>query len=145
MNISAVRSFLGNSSMTLQEDDVDNIVKQLEADTTSGLNRFAPIRTRTIMQGKASNEWLSTTLISILKARSVKFSIFIAHHATRFFTTGRFPSAWKVDLLIPLMKKPGLDVEDFKNCRPISTLITIRLRPKILCSQIPIILADYFH
>ena len=53
--------------MMLQEDDVDNIVKQVEADITSGLNRFTTTRVLTKRQGKASNQWLSTEALSTRK------------------------------------------------------------------------------
>ena len=53
------------------------------------------------------------------------FVIIITHFANRSFKTDLIPSAWKVDLVTPLLKKPGLDVDDFNNFRPISNLATV--------------------
>jgi hypothetical protein len=52
-------------------------------------------------------------------------SISISHLANRSFATGQLPSSLKFGLVTPLLKKPGLDMADYKNFRPITNLTTI--------------------
>jgi len=61
----------------------------------------------------------------LLKQCSPKLSTVIAHLANRSFETSRFLSSLKFGLVTPLLKKPGLDVTDYKNFRPITNLTTV--------------------
>ena len=70
MDIPAFAAFLRNSSsMKTIHSDVDAATRQLDADITSGLNRFAPVRIRTRRQGKTGNNWLSDEASSARKER----------------------------------------------------------------------------
>ena len=63
---------------------------------------------------------------SLLKSSADTFSILISHLANlSFFTQATFPSKFKLALISPLLKKPGLPKSDFANFRPISNLNTI--------------------
>jgi len=83
--------------------------------------------------------------ISLLKQCSAELSSVIAHLANRSFATGKFPASMKNGLVTPLIKKPGLDVSDFKNFRPITNLSTVskllerlalaRIKPHIAASS----------
>ena len=63
--------------------------------------------------------------ISVVKSCSAKFSAIIAHIANISFKASRFPSAWKAGLVALLLKKPGLNTNDFKSFRPITNLTTL--------------------
>ena len=64
---------------------------------------------------------------SLLKSCADTFSILISHLANLSFTqaTSTFPSKFKLALISPLLKKPGLPKSDLANFRPISNLNTI--------------------
>ena len=53
------------------------------------------------------------------------FSILISHLANLSFTQATFPSKFKLALISPLLKKPGLPKSDLANLRSISNLNTI--------------------
>ena len=62
---------------------------------------------------------------SLLKSCADTFSILISHLANLSFTQATFPSKFKLALISPLLKKPGLPKSDLANFRPISNLNTI--------------------
>ena len=62
---------------------------------------------------------------SLLKSCSDIFSILISHLANLSFTQATFPSKFKLALISPLLKKPGLSKSELSNFRPISNLNTI--------------------
>ena len=62
---------------------------------------------------------------SLLKSCADTFSIIISHLANLSFKEGTFPSKFKLALVSPLLKKPGLPKSDLANFRPISNLNTI--------------------
>ena len=78
---------------------------------------------------------------SVLKRCSGVFAPLIARLANLSFDQGKFPSQFKQAQVTPLLKKPGMDVDDPASYRPISDLNTIskiverlalgRLRPQI--------------
>ncbi|HSN23842.1 MAG TPA: reverse transcriptase family protein, partial [Methylomicrobium sp.] len=82
--------------------------------------------------------------ITLFKQCSAELSVVIAHLANRSFMTGTFPTMMKAGLVTPLLKKPGLDVSEQKNFRPITNLTTVskilerlalaRLRPHLTAS-----------
>ena len=63
--------------------------------------------------------------ISVVKSRSAEFSAIIAHIANTSFKADHFPSAWKAGLIVLLLKKSGLDTNDFKSFRPVTNLVTL--------------------
>ena len=62
---------------------------------------------------------------SLLKSCADIFSILISHLANLSFTQATFPSKFKLALISPLLKKPGLPKSSLSNFRPISNLNTI--------------------
>ena len=82
--------------------------------------------------------------ISVIRSCSAEFVAIIAHIANTSFKAGRFPSARKAGVVAPLLKKPGLDTNDFKSFRPITNLTTLskllepltlsRLKPHVVMS-----------
>ena len=48
----------------------------------------------------------------------------IVHIANQSFTSGRFPTAWKDEIVAPLLNKPSLDTGNFKNFCSITNLTT---------------------
>ena len=62
---------------------------------------------------------------SLLKSCADTFSILISHLANLSFTQATFPFTFKLALISPLLKKPGLPKSDLANFRPISNLNTI--------------------
>ena len=75
--------------------------------------------------------------VSLLKACSAEVSVPIAHLANSSFSTGTFPSIYKVGLVTPLLKKPGLDKSDMKNFRPITNLSTIsKILERLVLAQL---------
>ena len=62
---------------------------------------------------------------SLLKSCADTFSIRISHLANLSFTQATFPSNFKLALISPLLKKPGLPKSDLANFRPISNLNTM--------------------
>ena len=67
-------------------------------------------------------DYIST---SLLKSCADVFSILISHLAKLSFTQATFPSKFKLALISPLLKKPGLPKSELSNFRPISNLNTI--------------------
>ena len=67
-------------------------------------------------------DYIST---SLLKSCADTCSILISHLANLSFTQATFPSKFKLALISPLLKKPGLPKSDLANFRPISNLNTI--------------------
>ena len=57
---------------------------------------------------------------SLLKSCADTFFILISHLADLSFTQATFPSKFKLALILPLLKKPGLPKSDLANFRPIS-------------------------
>ena len=57
--------------------------------------------------------------VSFLKACSDTFAPLIVHLANLSFAEGRFPDAYKMAQVTPLLKKPGIDESDLANYRPI--------------------------
>ena len=63
---------------------------------------------------------------SLLKSCAGTFSILISHLANLYLSPqATFPSKFKLALISPLLKKPGLPKSDLANFRPISNLNTI--------------------
>ena len=62
---------------------------------------------------------------SLLKSCADIFSILISHLANLSFTQATFPSKFKLALISPLLKKPGLPKSELSHFRPISNLNTI--------------------
>ena len=62
---------------------------------------------------------------SLVKSCAETFSILISHLANLSFTQATFPSKFKLALISPLLKKPGLPKSELSNFRPISNLNTI--------------------
>ena len=81
-------------------------------------------------------------LLLLLRSSFDIFSPIIAHIANLSYAKCRFPSAFKTALVLPLLKKAGLDKKQMSNYRLISNLSTVsktlerlvlaRLRP---CSR----------
>ena len=83
--------------------------------------------------------------ISVVKSCSVEFSaIIVAYIANISFQAGRFPSTWKAGQMALILKKPGLNTNDFKSFKPITNLTTLskllerltlaRLKPHVVTS-----------
>ena len=62
---------------------------------------------------------------SLLKSCADTFSLLISHLANLSFSQATFPTNFKLALISPLLKKPGLSKSDPSNFRPISNLNTI--------------------
>ena len=62
---------------------------------------------------------------SLLKSCTDIFSSLISHLANLSFTEATFPTKFKLALITPLLKKPGLPKSELSNFRPISNLNTI--------------------
>ena len=61
MDTAAFAAYLRKiDSLTRPSLEADEAVRQLDVDITLGLNRFAPVRTKTRRLGRHSNAWLST-------------------------------------------------------------------------------------
>ena len=70
MDVSAFAAYLRQTiSSTCPSPDVDEFVSQLETDISTGLDRFAPIRTETKRPGRLGNRWLSTEANEAKKER----------------------------------------------------------------------------
>ena len=75
------------------------------------------------MSNKSSQlDYIPTSLV---KSCADTFSIIISHLANLSFTQATFPSKFKLALISPLLKKPGLPKSELSNFRPISNLNTI--------------------
>ena len=82
--------------------------------------------------------------ISVLKECRDEMATVISHIASMSFRSGKFPASMRSGLVTPLLKKPGLDADDYKNFRPITNLSTVskiierlalaRLKPQITSS-----------
>jgi len=112
------------------------------------LSSFAPVSAaeveRLIRAAPSKTSPLDAVPIALFKQCSDELSVIIANLANRSFATGQFPASMKSGLVTPLIKKPGLDVSDYKNFRPITNLSTVskllerlalaRLKPHIAAS-----------
>ena len=65
----------------------------------------------------------------------------LQHIVNLCFTTGDFPISCKSSIVIPLIKKPGLDREMLKNYRPVSNLSFVS---KVIEKVISIRILDIF-
>ena len=77
---------------------------------------------KSVADKTSANDFIST---SIIKSCSGVFSEIIAHLANLSFTQVTFPSRFKTALVIPRLKKDGLERENPANYRPISNLNNI--------------------
>ena len=75
------------------------------------------------MPGKSSP--LDFIPTSLLKSCAPVFSSILANLANISFSTGSFPTRFKIAQVTPLLKKPNLDPNDPASYRPISNLNTI--------------------
>ena len=93
------------------------------------LSDFTPVTLTEVSQLLRSMSNKSSPLdyipTSLLKSCADTFSILISHLANLYFTQATFPSKFKLALISPLLKKPGLSKSDLANFRPISNLNTI--------------------
>ena len=93
------------------------------------LSNFTPVTPTEVTQLLHSMSNKSSPLdyvpTSLLKSCADTFSIIISHLANLSFKQGTFPSKFKLALVSPLLKKPGLPKSDLANFRPISNLNTI--------------------
>ena len=93
------------------------------------LSDFTPVTPAEVSQLLRSMSNKSSPLdyipTSLLKSCANTFSILISHLANLSFTQATFPSKFKLALISPLLKKPGLPKSDLANFRPISNLNTI--------------------
>jgi len=60
----------------------------------------------------------------LMKLCKNDFSAVICHLANNCFTSGHFPASVRTGLVTPLLKKPGLDVDDYKSYTPVTNLST---------------------
>jgi len=60
----------------------------------------------------------------LMKLCKDEMSSVICHLANISFTSGHFPTSLRTGLVTPLLKKPGLDVNDYKNYRAVTNLST---------------------
>ena len=61
----------------------------------------------------------------------------IIHIINRYLSTNVFPSSFKSAVVLPLIKKPGLDPQVFKNYKPVSNLSFLsKLIKKVISSYI---------
>ena len=60
--------------------------------------------------------------IGVLKVCSAESSTNIANLANRFFTKLLLPTAWKSGSVTPLLKKPGHNMGNYKNCWNVTNL-----------------------
>ena len=93
------------------------------------LSNFTPVTPTEVTQLLHSMSNKSSPLdyvpTSLLKSCADTFSIIISHLANLSFKQGTFLSRFKLALILPLLKKPGLPKSDLANFRPISNLNTI--------------------
>ena len=87
-------------------------------------SQFACAHARSL-KGTFKSSPLDYIPTSLLKSCADTFSILISHLANLSFTQATFPSKFKLALISPLLKKPGLPKSDLANFRPISNLNTI--------------------
>ena len=75
--------------------------------------------------------------ITVVKSCSDIFSVLLARLANISFAEGVFPKIFKVGQVTPLLKKPGLSVDDPSNYRPITNLSTFgKILERIAQSQL---------
>ena len=93
------------------------------------LSDFAPVTPAEVnrlfhsMSNKSSQlDYIPT---SLLKSCADTFSLLISHLANLSFSQATFPTNFKLALISPLLKKPGLSKSDPSNFRPVSNLNTI--------------------
>jgi hypothetical protein len=86
---------------------------------TSILSRQSFQRRSTLPCKSSSVDYIPTSLI---KSCSSVFSVLIATLANLSFSQGTFHSTFKLAVVLPLLKKPGLDADNPANFRPISNL-----------------------
>ena len=96
---------------------------------TKLLSDFAPVTPAEVTQLVHSMSNKSSQLdyipTSLLKSGADTFSLLISHLANLSFSQATFPTNFKLALISPLLKKPGLSKSDPSNFRPISNLNTI--------------------
>ena len=92
----------------------------------SDFNAVTPLEVTQLLRSMSNKSSpLDYVPTSLLKSCADTFSIVISHLANLSFTQGTFPSKFKLALISPLLKKPGLPKSDLANFRPISNLNTI--------------------
>ena len=93
------------------------------------LSDFAPVTpaevTRLLQSMSNKSSQLDYIPTSLLKSCADTFSLLISHLANLSFSQATFPTSFKLALISPLLKKPGLSKSDPSNFRPISNLNTI--------------------
>ena len=93
------------------------------------LSNFAPVTpaevTRLLHSMSNKSSQLDYIPTSLLKSCADTFSLLISHLANLSFSQATFPTNFKLALISPLLKKPGLSKSDPSNFKPISNLNTI--------------------
>ena len=77
----------------------------------------------------------------LLMSHLYAFVPILQHIVNLCLTTGDFPISCKSTIVIPLIKKPGLDREILNNYRPISNLFFF---PKLLRRSFLFVFSDIF-
>ena len=105
------------------------VASQLIHGKSIGLGQFAYVSdeeaSRLIRNLQPKTSPLDYIPISILNDCSVVFGPIIASLANLSLTEGKFPNMFTVGEVMPLLKKPGVGLDDMSNYRPITNLNTI--------------------
>ena len=87
---------------------------------------FTPAEVSKLLQSMSNkSSQLDYIPTSLLKSCADVFSILISHLANLSFTQAALPSKFKLALISPLLKQPGLPKSDLSNFRSIPNLNTI--------------------
>ena len=129
---------------SLSPPPADQLGYGKQLDTISPVTANEVIKIINAVENKTSaNDFIPT---SVIKACSGVFSEIIARLANLSFSQGTFPSRFKTALVIPRLKKDGLEKDNPANYRPISNLNNIskilerlfltQLYPHVTCSPL---------
>ena len=101
----------------------------LTAQPAQTLEKFASTTpdevAKVINRLKSKNSPTDIIPTTVLKQCVGVFSAALSYAINMSFESGTFPSAFKIGHVISLLKKPGSDVDEPSNYRPITNLMTI--------------------
>ena len=118
-----------------------NATFQTQPFTASSFSNFQPVSEETVRKTIAGSSPKTCDLDSIPTPLLIECLDIILPSLTSLINsslaTGIFPETFKTALVTPLLKKPSLDQNDFKNYRPVSNLSFVsKILEKIVLAQL---------
>ena len=116
-----IRNRLNPGSLVVSSDDLSTTCSNLSVDQLAKFELLTEENVKSLLKRSSQKSCLLDPMPSRLVSQCDVLIPVLTKLVNISLQSGNFPNEWKEALVIPLLKKPGLDLE-FKNFRPVSNL-----------------------